>query len=143
MSTAPQPANVLVLCDPDSAQRAEVEAFVRTRGITGVAWYPLRDVDDADRRIRAGGVRVVIFPSLAELLDALWTARVAPDLWLSAGTLVELADATSAAAVAVVPLIAAKWSECQRRRRRQQVTAGLILSAAAIAAAFLLLFACR
>lgn len=143
MSVVPGPAELLVVCDPHSPARAAVETYLQANGSAAAAWYAPRDVDDVDRRVRAGGVRVVVFPSVAELLDVVWTDGIALDAWLAAGTRVAFADATSAAAAACVPLIWTSWQRWRRRRRRQQVVAGLILSAAAVAAAFTLLFVCR
>ncbi len=143
MSVVPGPAELLVVCDPHSPARAAVETYLRADGSAAAAWYAPRDVDDVDRRVRAGGVRVVVFPSAAELFDIVWTDGIALDGWLATGTRIVFADATGDFPTGCLPLIWTSWQRWRRRQRRQQVVAGLILSAVAVAAAFALLFACR
>ena len=144
MSVVPGPAELLVVCDPHSPARAAVETYLQENGSAAAAWYAARDVDDVDRRVRAGGVRVVVFPSAAELLDVVWTDGIALDAWLAAGARIVFADTTSSDfSAACLPLIWTSWQRWRRRRRRQQVVAGLILSAVAVAGAFPLLLVCR
>lgn len=139
MSDRTQTSSIAVVCGRDSEHAAAVAGLLESLGVSQAGWHLPRAVDDVDRAVRDGHVREVVFARRADLLDAVWSRRIAFDQWRAAGVRVQLADQPEQGAIeSLIPVIDS-WYRWQRSQRRRQWLAGVLLSLAALVAAFCLL----
>jgi hypothetical protein len=139
MSTSIHREDVAVVCDRDAKHASRMETYLRAGGITGAQWYAPSDADDADKALRAGLVRRIVFVRMDDFLTALFEGLLAPQHWPGPDMPIELAEPPGPAGQAWLAAIVSSWSNWRRRRRFRQAVAGLVLSAAALLAAFCLL----
>jgi hypothetical protein len=139
MSEPSATGDILAICEKDTPAADAVRVHLAASGLQATAWYKPRDVAEVGECIRAGGVRVVIFPTAEDALTAIWDGRANLDTWQEAGTCLACATPPAASPEAWLSLVERAWSGWRHRQRRQQIVACLVLSIAALAAAFGLL----
>ena len=134
---------VAVVCNRSDESAAAVETYLHATGSGPARWFAPRDVDEVDAALRSGAVRRIIFPRLANFLEALWNEPLTLDVWLAPDTRVELAETAGPDDPARLRALVAAWQQTSRRQRRARAIAGFVLSVVALAAAFVLLAVTR
>lgn len=134
----------IIVCDRHGPLAERAKAELERRGITDLAWFAPKDVDDVDEKARAGEVRTVGFESLAALMQAVWDEVIRLDRWFEAGVeiwFVEPPADADAIPLETVRQVHDSWRAWRARQRRRQTIAGVILSAIVLVGGFLLVMA--
>ena len=137
MSPAPLP--IAVVCDPDGPEADAVRDYVTQRHLDVARWYPLRDVDDAERDLLAGHIQHVVVFSPRDWLIAAWNRKIDPAVWVRQGVQMDFVEPPPAGANLEVFDVVARWQAWDCARRRRRTSAGVVLSVIVLVAAFLLL----
>lgn len=138
---SPDPvAPVAVVCDNRGGAADDLRDYLQAAGLSEARWYAPRDVDELDAAVRAGAVRQVVFPALADLLEPIWNREIDFEAWLAAGTAIRFAHPPANDPAAYAGALHASWQRWERARRRRQTVAAVVLSLLALAAAFVLVW---
>lgn len=128
-STSPR---IVIIARESDAGAAALGALAAKLGASEIRWLAPRDVDELDR-VAASDKLVVLFPTQADFLSALWEGRVSAETWSRVSVRFASPAAVPDAELARATIDA--WRAWSIRQRRRRVVAGTILSLIALAAA--------
>lgn len=123
-----------VVCGPDDARKAALEAYLTRREIRDTKWFAPGELHDLDREVRRGRMQRVIFLDQSDLFEGIWEEEIVFEEW-PASVALEFAESSGDDAMRG---LAASWRAWRQRHRRRQAVAGVVLSAIVLAASFVL-----